>query len=780
MASVELEILAITKQAQKDIEGFGATATKSLRGVEKSFSALKAVAGAAIGFIAGRAAINAFSNLTEAAAESEDAFNELSTAIRLSGKQINATNFSAFAAAIQATTKYEDDFIIKNAAVLQNLAQLDEQGLKRATKAAVDLSAALRIDLGTATEMIGKAAQGQIGTFSRYGLAVKAGATNAETLSAVLTKIETQFGGAAAAQVNTYSGAVAQAKNVWGDLKETLGNIIIQNPAIIGGIKALTDGLLNLIGKVEANKDKINAFVEVLITGFARSIPALIKLFGFFIKSINALQLALSNTFILVTSLLKAFLEFKLIQKIVNYVTDQITGLVIALSEALRLTIKIGSALPGAKGLFGSLGIDADETVKSLKEFNLTLTQTLGSDVTADVRTSLDELTKSALSFSGTTDGFFAKFEEGISGVAKTAEDTANSIVNSMGKTKGAASGVSFAAGTGGGSGSEGEDPSAAVAAQQAAQGRTYYDAGEALMDGLAAFLKELPTVILDGAEGAKKAIAKGVGAIADYFLPGLGQILGPFFEQLMGMSSGQIKTMITEFVKALPQFMEALVEGLIVVATVLPEVFIDYMLVRGGLVRIVTSLITLIPRVGYALAESFVRAIGNALSAIDWSNLSDRLSVRTPDWLDQLTIETPDWISNLKIETPPWLEQFAKLISDLTNWSPGGAGGTGVNSWGGWLGDRTGVGNLFSRGGLVKYAAAGMMTPRGTDTVPAMLTPGELVVPKESTSNLFSLIDQLSSRMSGEQKITVNLTIGERELADVILDLNQKGYRTA
>jgi hypothetical protein len=37
-----------------------------------------------------------------------------------------------------------------------------------------------------------------------------------------------------------------------------------------------------------------------------------------------------------------------------------------------------------------------------------------------------------------------------------------------------------------------------------------------------------------------------------------------------------------------------------------------------------------------------------------------------------------------------------------------------------------------YARGGMV-YAARGMFVPRGTDTVPAMLTPGEYVMPKTS-----------------------------------------------
>ena len=54
-----------------------------------------------------------------------------------------------------------------------------------------------------------------------------------------------------------------------------------------------------------------------------------------------------------------------------------------------------------------------------------------------------------------------------------------------------------------------------------------------------------------------------------------------------------------------------------------------------------------------------------------------------------------------------------------------------------------------YAAGGLVKdtlYASKGAFTPKGTDTVPAMLTPGELVVPRNLTSKLFSLFRSISN----------------------------------
>lgn len=51
-----------------------------------------------------------------------------------------------------------------------------------------------------------------------------------------------------------------------------------------------------------------------------------------------------------------------------------------------------------------------------------------------------------------------------------------------------------------------------------------------------------------------------------------------------------------------------------------------------------------------------------------------------------------------------------------------------------------------FSKGGLVSYFADGGFTPRGTDTVPAMLSPGEYVVNARSTRKFFSELQSINA----------------------------------
>lgn len=97
-----------------------------------------------------------------------------------------------------------------------------------------------------------------------------------------------------------------------------------------------------------------------------------------------------------------------------------------------------------------------------------------------------------------------------------------------------------------------------------------------------------------------------------------------------------------------------------------------------------------------------------------------------------------------------------------------------------------------FSKGGMV-YAADGFFKPRGTDTVPAMLTPGELVVPRDMVSELGAfLMRQSSDAPSSDSAVLASILatvqapivvkteakVNQQAFADIILQLNRQNAR--
>jgi hypothetical protein len=87
-------------------------------------------------------------------------------------------------------------------------------------------------------------------------------------------------------------------------------------------------------------------------------------------------------------------------------------------------------------------------------------------------------------------------------------------------------------------------------------------------------------------------------------------------------------------------------------------------------------------------------------------------------------------------------------------------------------------AGQSFSRGGVV-YAAGGMFTPRGTDTVPAMLTPGEMVIPRDATQ---SILGGRASLVGAGAARQVNLTVVAMDSAsfETFLTRNPRALRIA
>lgn len=99
-----------------------------------------------------------------------------------------------------------------------------------------------------------------------------------------------------------------------------------------------------------------------------------------------------------------------------------------------------------------------------------------------------------------------------------------------------------------------------------------------------------------------------------------------------------------------------------------------------------------------------------------------------------------------------------------------------------------------FAQGGIVPlYAASGAFVPKGTDTVPAMLTPGELVVPRDMVGELGSFLSMqngnsntsdtamIAAILSAVQApiiVKTEAKVNQNAFADIILQLNRQNAR--
>ena len=134
------------------------------------------------------------------------------------------------ASALQSVTTFGDENIIQAQALIAAFTD-DEEAIKRATEATLDLAAAKGMDLFAAADLVAKTLGSSTNAMSRYGIEVTGAVGSTERLDTLTQNIAKTFGGQAAAQAETMTGAMRQAGNAAGDAAENLGKLL--EPAII-------------------------------------------------------------------------------------------------------------------------------------------------------------------------------------------------------------------------------------------------------------------------------------------------------------------------------------------------------------------------------------------------------------------------------------------------------------------------------------------------------------------------------------------------------------------
>lgn len=325
VVSTEIDL---TNKSQKNIvEKSKKTGSDSGQVFTKAFKKKLVFFGGGIaGFLLGKRLIsNTLEELTRLSSSQQDAVNDLNTSLKLTGiftKQ-NSVEMQNFASKLQLNSRIGDEVILTNVSLLQSLGNLTKEGLKTATQAALDLAEGLKLNLQTAFTLVGKAAAGEVSSFSRYGIIVKKTGNITKDFDNLLRKVTKQFGGSALAKLNTYTGSVGQLENTWGDVLEKVGDLITKNPLLVKVIRTLTSQFDNLNLFLDKNKTNLKLLV---VDGFS----LFIKASGIFIRSI----------FTITKSLKEADTFIKRITS--SFVSDDLNK---RLQESLRKSVESGDTI---------------------------------------------------------------------------------------------------------------------------------------------------------------------------------------------------------------------------------------------------------------------------------------------------------------------------------------------------------------------------------------------------------------------------------------------------
>ena len=213
-----------------------------------------------IGFM--REAINA-------SAAQEDAVNRLNVSLRNQGifSETLSQSFQQMAASLQSSTRFSDEAIMKVEQRLISIGNIAPDQVGRVTKAILDFSTATGKDIEASTMAFVQAANGKTTALGKFGLAIDASVPKSQKLDEALRLVEQRFGGAAQADINTYSGAIANFHNSWDDFLEVIGDFIVKNPSVVEGLHLTKGAVEQLTSFLKDHKQDVTDFISSFTAG---------------------------------------------------------------------------------------------------------------------------------------------------------------------------------------------------------------------------------------------------------------------------------------------------------------------------------------------------------------------------------------------------------------------------------------------------------------------------------------------------------------------------------
>ena len=159
---------------------------------------------------------------------------------------------------------------------------------QRLLNLALDISAATGKDLESVTIALGKASTGQVTALSKLGIPIDENTKKSKDFSSALGQLEAQFGGAAAASADTFSGRMAVLQASLGEVVESIGFALL--PFFEKMVKFIQD---NILPALIAFADNVGEHGIVKAIGFA--INAMGDLGISFIDTLEGMTLAVLN-----------------------------------------------------------------------------------------------------------------------------------------------------------------------------------------------------------------------------------------------------------------------------------------------------------------------------------------------------------------------------------------------------------------------------------------------------------------------------------------------------
>lgn len=591
---INLEINLETAAALKDLSKFQSGINKELGAVEKSLSGLKSVgAGIAAAVSAGFAAFKIAEFLKDgidAAAEAEVAVGKLANQLRISGdfSQEALSQFTQFADSIERATGVTAELVLEQSGVAKAFGLSNEQ-TQKLIKAAIELSAVTGDTLDTSVQQLIKSYNGQSKALEATVSDVRGLTKEQLAAGAAIDLIADKFSGTAAKSFDTFSGSLKNAERAFGDIGEEVGRSVVNNTKLISLINKVAKAFDALVDTIANNSGTINAFIDEAVDAFlflgktASNIASIIeRAIGFALLGvtggIEAVLIGLEKLARLAkqTELAEgiedARVRLSAFNKSLGESTVKGTNAFGKLATAVETVDKeISKVQKSAKATGDAISkasqnkkpfVDADELKKSLEDYKRFTNDIIlaTADETQKVNLKRQEQLDKLLEFKDKriiSDKEYTeqalKIEESyrvqITEINKReSEKRVKDQKAEIDEIKAAAA-AAFA------------NPIEYILKQAGVLDLNADPAKKGLTEGLSAGAGILVTA-LNGKEGAEKFAQLAGAGIADIFLPGFGQAIGPLIGELSkGRESTREST--KAFIESLDDILIGIVEGL-------------------------------------------------------------------------------------------------------------------------------------------------------------------------------------------------------------------------
>jgi hypothetical protein len=208
------------KTASGDVDTFGDKVGKAGLAIGKAFAAAAAAAGAA--------AIAIGIDAVKAAIEDEKAQTQLALALEnatgATDAQIKATEASILQMSL-ATGVADDELRPALARLVRSTQSTSEA--QDLLAIALDVAAATGKPVEAVANSLAKAYDGNTAALGKLGIGLSAAELKTMSFDQVQTKLSELFGGAAAANADTYAGKIARVQIAFDEAKETLGTALL-------------------------------------------------------------------------------------------------------------------------------------------------------------------------------------------------------------------------------------------------------------------------------------------------------------------------------------------------------------------------------------------------------------------------------------------------------------------------------------------------------------------------------------------------------------------------